>query len=155
MRYFGGSAPLFFFDPDLHCEGSRTSLTCYEYDPDEYFEVTYGGRSYLCDMPFWGQQYDCKTYFGGRPPSFYSPDLYCSGPTYSLSCSRDWYPDELDDYEFITIDFSTYACDYQLFSGDYNCVRYYGGRPPSYFGFPTYVCESDWFGNISSPCIRQ
>ena len=109
MRYFGGSPPLLFFDPDLHCEGSRTSLTCYEYDPDEYFEVTYGGRSYLCEMPFWGQQYDCKTYFGGRPPSFYSPDLYCSGPTYSLSCSRDWYPDELDDYEFVTIDFSTYA----------------------------------------------
>ena len=155
MRYLGGRPPLFFFDPDLYCEGSRTSLTCSEYDPDEYFELTYRGGGYLCRERYTSQQYDCVTYFGGPPPSFFSPDVYCSGPTYSLSCSRDWYPNELEDYEFVTIGFSPYICKYQFFSGDYNCLPYYGGRPPSYFGFPTYVCESNWYGSISSPCIRQ
>lgn len=128
------------------------------YDPDRYFEVTYQYRSYLCEDPLFNfsDRYDCMRYYGGSPPLFFfNPDLYCSGPTYSLRCSTDWYPDGLDDYEFVTIGFSSYACAYQFFSGDYNCVPYYGGRPPSYYGFPTYICASDWLGNISSPCIRQ
>ena len=33
----------------------------------------------------------------------FTPDLYCSGPEFNLSCSLTWYPDELDGYEFVTV----------------------------------------------------
>ena len=48
-------------------------------------------------------QYDRYEGFGGNPPTFTGvyPDLYCSGFQAS-DCSKDWYPDDLVDYDFLT-----------------------------------------------------
>ena len=104
------------------------------YDPEEYFEVTFNGSGYICEEKFsWRSQYDCDRYFGGGPPLIIlpSPDLYCSGPENSLTCDYRWYPDELADYELVTIDWNEYLCENSLFGswGDKDCRRYDGGDP--------------------------
>lgn len=152
--YLGGPPP-YFFTPDLYCSGTRSSPTCSEYDPDEYFEVTYGFDNYICEDTLGYEQYDCVHYYGGPAPYIGTADLYCSGPRYSLDCSPDWYPDELDNYEYVTIDFASYACEYQWISNEFNCVRYFGGRPPTSYFFPDYICDADYLGRLTSPCIKQ
>ncbi len=105
------------------------------YDPREYFEVTFDFVDYICeDRSFWeDNQYDCVRYYGGLAPIIFSPDLYCSGPDYGLSCSTTWYPDELDGYEFINFGGREYVCRdayaWTASRGDKDCFRYRGGDP--------------------------
>ena len=109
----------------------RPATTTTLYDTDEYFEVTFDFQDYICEnRSLWGEQYDCVRYFGGRAPFIFTPDLYCSGPEFNLSCSFTWYPDELDGYEFITVNYNEYVCeDTWRGGGDKDCYRYNGGDP--------------------------
>jgi hypothetical protein len=154
-RYYGGAAPS-FFTTDLYCTNSLNSVTCYEYDSYYYFEVSYNGGTYLCeDASYSYGRYDCVRYYGGAAPSFFSPDLYCSEISNNIDCSAIWYPDDLDNYEYITIGFSQYACLYSFVDREFSCVRYYGGQPPSYYGFPDYICAADFLLRPTNPCIQQ
>jgi hypothetical protein len=130
------------------------------YDTDEYFEVTFDFQDYICeDHSLWGEQYDCIRYFGGRAPLIFTPDLYCSGPEFNLSCSFTWYPDELDGYEFVTVGFREYVCEDTWAGGwdDKDCYLYNGGDPSSAtFGLVDLYCsgsgysarcDSEWYPN--------
>ena len=102
------------------------------YNPSEYFEVTFDFVDYICeDHSIWGDQFDCVRYFGGRAPVIFTPDLYCSGPDYALTCSVAWYPNELDDYEFVTVNYRDYVCEDTWAGGwdDKDCYLYSGGDP--------------------------
>ena len=68
-------------------------------DPDDYFEVEFEYDAYLCQRAYSGgwDDYDCVRYDGGELPSFYSPDLYCSGSKDWPECDLDHYPSEEDD----------------------------------------------------------
>ena len=128
------------------------------YDTDEYFEVTFDFQDYICEnRSLSSEQYDCARYFGGRAPLIFTPDLYCSGPEFSLSCSFTWYPNELDDYEFVTVDFTEYICAATQTGGwgDMDCYLYFGGSPASHsFGLvdlycsgsaSSMTCNPDWY----------
>ena len=67
-------------------------------DPDDYYEVEFEYDDYLCQEAYSGgwDDYDCVRYDGGDPPSFYSPDLYCTDSYGSLECDPDHYPSEGD-----------------------------------------------------------
>ena len=102
------------------------------YDPSEYFEVTFDFADYICEgRSIWDDQYDCVRYYGGQAPFILTPDLYCSGPDYGLTCSVTWYPDELDDYEFVTVNYTEYVCEDTWAGGwdDKDCYLYSGGDP--------------------------
>ncbi len=152
-EYFGGnpSNVATFGTPDIWCDYSY----CYEYDPNEWLVNSYG---LFCQETYFGyQQYDCYTGSGGNPPSYASiyPDYYCSG--YEASdCSTDWYPDELDDYVFITHYGSSYLCKNAWGGnyGDLDCGRYTGGNPSSVYtgslkcspsGYSGYECSEDYY----------
>ena len=131
------------------------------YDTDEYFEVTFDFQDYICEnRSMWGEQYDCVRYSGGRAPSIFTPDLYCSGPDFGLSCSFTWYPDELDGYEFVTVDFTEYICATTHTGGwgDMDCYLYFGGSPASHsFGLvdlycsgsaSSMTCNPEWYPSV-------
>ncbi len=105
------------------------------YDADEYFEVFFEGANFICqDRSFWNsfsQQYDCVRYFGGSAPLIMVTELYCSGSTLWPTCSRLWYPDELDDHNIYEISGNRYICKSAYFGswGDKDCYRYTGGDP--------------------------
>jgi len=142
-----GGSPSSFYVPDLYCSGSPGWLTCTEYDPDEYFELTLGFDTYLCQDTWSFQQYDCVTYRGGQPPSFVFTDLYCSGGKSWPDCSSDWYPDELADYTFVTISGSPHICQPAFLGGwdDYDCGRYNGGNPDRVsYGMLALKCTESW-----------
>ena len=115
------------------------------YDPSEYFEVTFDFADYICEgRSTWGDQYDCVRYYGGRAPFILTPDLYCSGPDYGLTCSVTWYPNELDDYEFVTVKFTEYVCEDTW--GDKDCYRYSGGDPSrSVSGWADLYCSGSGY----------
>lgn len=129
VRYVGGPPPSSFYSPDIWCDG----VYCYEYDPDEWFEVTFASGGFICQESFFDwQQYDCQRYFGGRAPSsVVFAELYCSGSKSFPECSEHWYPDELDDYELISMGGFGYLCDGMWTVGwdDYDCGSYSGGDP--------------------------
>lgn len=126
--YLGGVAPA-IGSPDLFCD--PIASRCSEYDPSRYEEVSYAGANYLCSRnPIIGG-YDCVTYSGGPAPSFVIVDVYCSGLVGPSECSPLWYPDELGDYDLVTIDARDYLCR-QAFTGrpgDLDCYSYGGGDP--------------------------
>ena len=102
------------------------------YNPNHYFEITFDFNDYICEDRFsWGDQYDCVRYFGGRAPLILSPELYCSGPDYNLTCSANWYPNEMDAFEFVTVNYQDYACQDSWVGGwdGKDCYRYNGGDP--------------------------
>ena len=68
-------------------------------EPDDYFEVEFEYDDYLCQRAYSGgwDDYDCVRYDGGDLPSFYYPDLYCSGSMGWPECDPDQYPSEEDD----------------------------------------------------------
>jgi len=130
------------------------------YDPSEYFEVTFDFADYICEgRSIWDDQYDCVRYYGGQAPFILTPDLYCSGPDYGLTCSVTWYPDELDDYEFVTVNYTEYVCEDTRAGGrdDKDCYLYSGGDPSSsvsrwvdlYCSGSGYsvTCDSEWYPN--------
>lgn len=129
VKWSSGPAPRSFFSPDLWCDGS----TCTEYDPDEYFEITYDFDNYLCESGgVLRSGTDCVRYAGGPAPSFLHADLYCSGSSLGRECSDLWYPDELDDYELVEIGGRLHLCDDALLGGsfdDMDCAPYNGGDP--------------------------
>ncbi len=113
-------------------------------DPDDYFEVEFEYDDYLCQRAYSGgwDDYDCVRYDGGGLPSFYSPDLYCSGQPVGSDCSKEWYPGELDDYFEHEFEYDDYLCQ-RAYSGgwdDYDCVRYDGGEVPSFY-YPDLYCS--------------
>ena len=113
-------------------------------DPDDYFEVEFEYDDYLCQRAHSGgwDDYDCVRYDGGEVPSFYYPDLYCSGSTDRPDCSKEWYPGELDDYFEHEFEYDDYLCQ-RAYSGgwdDYDCVRYDGGEVPSFY-YPDLYCS--------------
>ncbi len=65
---------------------------------EDYFGVEFEYDDYLCREAYSGgwDDYDCVRYDGGDPPSFYSPDLYCTDSYGSLECDPDHYPSERD-----------------------------------------------------------
>ena len=65
---------------------------------EDYFGVEFEYDDYLCREAYSGgwDDYDCVRYDGGDPPSFYSPDLYCTDSYGSLECDPDHYPSEGD-----------------------------------------------------------
>ena len=114
--------------------------------------------NYFCKDRILGfNQYDCYEGFGGNPPTFTGiyPDLYCSG--YQASdCSKDWYPDDLADYDFLTYYGSTYICEdaWGGSYGDLDCGRYDGGNPANVWtndlkcspaGYSGYDCDRDFY----------
>ena len=140
-----------FGTPDLWC-GTNS---CYEYDPSEWSVVV---GNYFCKDRILGfNQYDCYEGFGGNPPTFTGvyPDLYCSGFQAS-DCSKDWYPDDLADYDFLTYYGSTYICEdaWGGSYGDLDCGRYDGGNPANVWtndlkcspaGYSGYDCDRDFY----------
>jgi len=127
--YEGGAPPpLRISNPDIWCDNQ----SCGEYDPDRYFEVYHSSGRYICDKVFGsGWHFDCTSYFGGAPPSFIYPQLYCSGSEYYPDCSDLWYPDEMDRADILEFNGQMYVCD-RAFSGsfgDYDCGVYTGGDP--------------------------
>ncbi len=113
---------------------------------EDYFGVEFEYDDYLCREAYSGgwDDYDCVRYDGGDPPSFYSPDLYCSGPKDWPECSKEWYPNQLEDYFGVEFDYDDYLCR-EAYSGgwdDYDCVRYDGGDPPSFYSPDLYCTDS-------------
>ena len=130
LSYTGGPPPVSFYSPDIWCDG----LLCSKHDPDEWLEVSFDFADYFCEESFLGfQQFDCYQSLTGSPPTYTAldPDLYCSGPELFLTCSPDWYPDELEGYDFITFAGSDYLCEPALLGswGDFDCGYYAGGDP--------------------------
>jgi len=154
VRYFGGGAPG-FYDIDLYCTGSKSRLDCSTYDPDEYFEIRYDGTTYLCNSLLLGK-YECARYSSGSLPSFYSPDLYCSGSESYPECSKYWFPSDLEMWgrEIRNISGTTYLCDQAMGSyRDWDCNRYSGGDPSFIsFSWPDLKCTEE-YGSLS--CNRD
>lgn len=117
--------------------------------PTNTFEVRYAGSTYLCrpeNNLSYSNNSDCVRYSGGAAPSFYSPDIYCSGPKYSPECSELWYPDELDDYEIINMGGRMYLCKNAVLGGgigDKDCAPYSGGDPDRVSFFSALKCSPD------------
>ena len=150
VRYDGYAIPS-FYSPDLYCSGPDISyLDCSGYDPSDYFEVSAGTGTYLCQETWGWNQYDCVSYSDGSAPSFYSPDRYCSGSKDRPDCSKYWYPNELDDYDLWVIGGSDYLCQ-RASSGewdDYDCSQYTGGDPDRVsFFWPDLKC-TDSYGSL-------
>ena len=114
----------------------------------DYFEVEFEYDGYLCRDTWEWEQYECVGYTGGPVPSFLFPDLYCSGSRDRPDCSEYWYPNEFDDYDLRVIGGFDYLCQRANLGGwdDYDCVRYTGGDPPSFYS-PDLYC-SDAYGSL-------
>ena len=97
----------------------------------DFFEVEFDYDGYLCRDTWEWEQYECVGYTGGPVPSFLFPDLYCSGARDGPDCSEYWYLNELNQYDFRTIEGSAFLCQRALAGGwdDYDCSRYSGGDP--------------------------
>jgi hypothetical protein len=141
-RYRGGPAPIMIGEADLYCSQSYSAYECSPYNPDQYFELGYDGRSYLCERDF-ADRNDCLAYDGRYVPSFgLTPDLYCSGSDWSPDCSELWYPAELDGYDIQQISGRDYLCEDAWSYGDVDCYLYDGGNPDFAAGsFPDLKCS--------------
>lgn len=130
VAYSGGPPPAFFSYPDVWCD----SYTCSYYDPDVWFEITFDTSAYLCTKAGLGQ-HDCYSALNGGPSNRSQPEVYCSGPQYSLQCSNSWYPNELARYELVSSPGGDYLCEPALTGGidDYDCGFYWGGDPALVF----------------------
>lgn len=129
VLYTGGPPPLSFYTPDLWCDG----LECSHYDPDVWTKITFEFSDYLCtERTFQFDEFDCyKTIGDTQPTLLVSPDLFCSGFEYAMTCDKRWYPDELQSFEFISISGIDYLCtpSYLGSYGDYDCGAYQSGDP--------------------------
>lgn len=145
VRYDGGPPPAYVVYADLWCDGS----TCQEYDPDQYFEISFQARTYLCEQTLLGfQKYDCNEWWGGAEPLFgFEPDLYCSGSEYFPDCSTLWYPSELASYTMFDDYTGTYLCQpaYTTRYVDYDCGSYSGGNPAYVYSLPL-KCSTQYGG---------
>lgn len=136
---------------DLWCESTQ----CYPYNPEWYFETTYDGRGYICQSASVGysDRYDCTSYRGGPPPALISvPEVYCNDSGFGRTCSDLWYPDDLEDYELITVGGADYLCKsaWQGGLGDLDCYRYSGGNPSMVTGLVDLYCSSTFLGDCST-----
>jgi len=110
----------------------------------DYFEVEFDYDGYLCRDTWEWEQYECVGYTDGPVPSFLFPNLYCSGARDRPDCSKEWYPGELDDYFEVEFEYDDYLCQEAYSEGwdDYDCVRYDGGDPPSFYSPDLYCTDS-------------
>jgi hypothetical protein len=118
------------------------ATTTLPYDPSRYYEVDYGGRTYLCQSGF--SIDECGLYVGGAAPVIISPDLYCDPLT--RKCA-EYDPSR---YEEIGFGGGNYLCDLNTFGGGYDCVRYSGGSIPSFLAIDLY-CSGFTGPNECSP----
>jgi hypothetical protein len=160
QTYLGGRPPP-FLSTDIYCSGSEWARECSTlWYPDElaqYELTTVNGRDHLCKDAWQGGygDLDCYTYSGGDP-SFVGGSVaaYCSSSGSFLDCSDEWYPNELDRYDFTRINGSDHVCKDALTTswGDQDCFRYYGGDPNSAtFGLPNQYCSGDSFSMTCDP----
>ncbi|MFT7650396.1 MAG: hypothetical protein ACI8Y4_005166 [Candidatus Poriferisodalaceae bacterium] len=144
--YFGGPAPA-IGTPDLYCSGPQGTLSCAEYNPNEYFEVRFQAQTYLCQETYSFQQYECSDYFGGPAPYLGTPALYCSGSRTSAACT-EYDPDK---YFEISSDGRRYLCEAQFSPRQYNCTTFSGGSAPRVSGAPDLYCSgSESYPDCSS-----
>ena len=149
-----GSIPSYIGTPDQYCSNVNSTFPdCSElWYPDEledYTFVQYGASDYVCEDSFSGFSFgdaECFRYSGGDPQdatgSF--PDLYCSDSFSAVpTCDEDYFPSELEDIEFVTIDGDDYICENTF--GGLECYEWYGaGSPRDAIGYaPDFYCN-DW-----------
>ncbi len=138
VAYYGGDVPT-MLAPDQYCKGLRNPLARTGYNPNEYFEVAFDLRNYLCEVDrFSFNSYECVSYFGGPAPPFYPIDLFCSGPQLALDCA------EYDPAAYFEVRFNNvgYLCDVQEFTSNSDCMRYSGGPPPASPLSPDLYCST-------------
>lgn len=129
--------------------------------PDDSFEVRFEGGNYLCQPPWLGgySHFDCERYSGGQAPSRRNSDD-CSGSKPFPECSELWYPDEIDDYDLITMSSQLHLCKDAFLAGSsfasatWTAPPYQGGEPRQVSFFfalkcsPSGVslqCEDDYY----------
>jgi hypothetical protein len=114
--------------------------------PVGWLELTVRGSDYICEKVGLSDA-KCERDFGSRPFSIISPGLYCSNVNSpSISCDTNWYPDELDEYQFITYRNADYVCDDTRFGyGNLDCFRYTSGDPARATGmYPDLYCSDGY-----------
>lgn len=97
------------------------------------FSVTYNAQQYTC----WNDAtlaedyfYDCSL---GSSAQTADVALYCDGDKKGPTCSTNWYPSKLQNYDVRTINNAQYLCSTATGSdatkGDKLCAKYSGGDP--------------------------
>ena len=101
---------------------------------DGYFEVTYGGDSYICEEGF-DEMEPCVRYAGGTAPSYIGiADIYCSQS--QQVCA----PYDPAQYVELNSAGQTYLCD-TLMGSRYNCEPYNGQGVPRFGSMPALYCS--------------
>jgi len=116
--------------------------------PSGWFALTYQTSDLVCQEEMSYSQARCLFDYRNSFPSYISsPDFYCSNVNYPglASCDSRWYPDELDQYEFVSFQGSDYVCDSTYSFGDLECYRYFSGDPGSVVGYSPDLYCTDGF----------
>jgi len=101
--------------------------------PPGWFALRFQTSDLVCQEMSYSQARCLFDYRNNFFTDITSPDFYCSNVNYPglASCDPRWYPDELDQYEFVSFQGNDYVCDLTYSFGDLECYDYFSGDPGS------------------------
>lgn len=105
--------------------------------PSGWFALRFQTSNLVCREGLSYSRALCLFDYRNSFPSYVvSPDYYCSDINYPglASCDSRWFPDELDQYKFVSFQGNDYVCDSSYSFGDLECYDYFSGDPGAVVG---------------------